>query len=82
MRYGASGPEPGETEGEGFGLRSKQNFMTQEEQNYLIIKGAIADLPEAERFEVQECYAALKDMLERHPLAGLAIALIGAELSK
>ncbi len=56
--------------------------MTQEEQVYLIIKGTVADLPDRERTEVEECYSILKNMLEKRPLTGLAIALIGAELSK
>ena len=54
--------------------------MTQEEQQVLIIKGTIADLPEDQRSKVMEQYKTLKAMMEDTPLTGLAIALLGAEL--
>ncbi len=55
--------------------------MTQEEQTVLIIKGTISDMPEAEKAIVMRQYKRLKEMMEESPLTGLAIALIGAELS-
>jgi hypothetical protein len=55
--------------------------MTKEETTVLIIKGAIAGLPEQERQLVLEQYNKIRTMLVENPLASLAIALIGAEMS-
>ena len=56
--------------------------MTQEEQQYLIIKGTIADLSEAERNAVMHHYETIKAMWANDAMVGLAIALIGAEACK
>ena len=56
--------------------------MTKEEETVLLIKGAISDLPETDRAKVMQYYAAIKGMMAETPLhAGMAVALIGAELA-
>ncbi len=55
--------------------------MTPEQETVLIIKGTIADMPEADRKKVMDAYDKLRVMLNESPLTGLAIALIGAEIA-
>jgi hypothetical protein len=58
--------------------------MTDEEQTVLLIKGAIAELPAAEREQCESMVEHLRRMIADagSPVGTLAIALIGAELQK
>ncbi len=55
--------------------------MTPEQETVLIIKGTIADMPEADREKVMKAYEELIAMVNKNPLSALAIALIGAEIA-
>ena len=54
----------------------------QEEETYLLIRGMIADLPKRELHEVEQYLLVLRDMVKNHPLASLAIVLIGADMAR
>lgn len=55
--------------------------MTEEEQTVLMIKGAIADLPPAQREQCEAMVEHLRRMVkDAEPVGGFAIALIGAEM--
>ncbi|KTT21893.1 hypothetical protein [Pseudacidovorax intermedius] len=55
--------------------------MTFEEQTLLIIKGSIADLPEAERQRVETAERHIRALIQQDKGAAvMAMALIGAEL--
>lgn len=48
----------------------------------LMIKGAIAELPEDQRRKVQECYEQLQKLVaDNGEEGGMALALLGAELA-
>lgn len=54
--------------------------MTKDEETLLIIKGTIMDLDQEMREKVEAHYAELRSMIDKSPLAVLAIAWMGAEL--
>lgn len=57
--------------------------MTGEEQTLLMIRGAIASLPEKEQAAVSAAVAAVRDVLKQHEegAAIMALAQLGAELA-
>lgn len=56
--------------------------MTEERQTLLIIKGAIAELPDADRQGVELAAAKLREVVLLHNDHGkMALALVGAELA-
>ena len=55
--------------------------MTEQERDLLIIKGTIADMPEDFQNIIQSQYNELKVMIEKQPLALMAIVLLGAEMA-
>lgn len=56
--------------------------MTEDQKNLLIIRGAIAGLPEADRQGVEQAAAKLREVVLLHNDHGLvALALVGAELA-
>lgn len=54
--------------------------LTQDQQTLLMIKGAIADLPDTQRKAVNELAKELIGKIQDNPILGMAIALVGAEL--
>lgn len=56
--------------------------FTPERQTVLLIRGAIAELPEYERGQVETYYAHLKQIIGDDDNAKIAFALLGAELSE
>lgn len=58
----------------------QETAMTKDQETVLIIKGTIADMPEADRKKVMEAYYELQNMIQENPLSALAMALIGAEI--
>ncbi len=56
--------------------------MTEERQTLLIIKGVIAELPDADRQGVELAAAKLREVVLLHNDHGkMALALVGAELA-
>ncbi|KZE34224.1 hypothetical protein [Crenobacter luteus] len=57
--------------------------MTQDQLTLLLIKGTIADLPDADRQKVDEATRQVRELLAIYPEghAALALALLGAELA-
>jgi phosphatidylserine decarboxylase len=56
--------------------------MTEERQTLLIIKGAIAELPDADRQGVELAAAKLREVVLLHNDHGkMALVLVGAELA-
>lgn len=56
--------------------------MNQEQVTLLLIKGAIADLPETDRKGIELAAANLREIITLHNDHGLmAMALVGAELA-
>lgn len=56
--------------------------MTEERQTLLIIKGVIAELPDADRKGVELAAAKLREVVLLHNDHGkMALALVGAELA-
>lgn len=54
--------------------------MTDEEQTLLLVRGAIATMPEEEQQKVRAAYIALKSAVQEHGDSGVcALVLLGAE---
>lgn len=54
--------------------------MTQEQQTLLIVRGAIASLPEADRKGIELAASMLREVVTHHNDHGqMALALVGAE---
>jgi len=55
--------------------------MNYDQQTLLLIKGAIADMPEADRLQVEDAARRLRETLSLYPTghAQVALALVGAE---
>ncbi len=55
--------------------------MSEQKQVALMIRGAIAELPEAQRAKVMEYYRQYTTLMGEDECAIMAVALIGAELA-
>lgn len=55
--------------------------MTDEEQTLLMIRGTIAGLPEDDQIRVKAIAMTLRNILEQDERAGIAFALVGAEMA-
>lgn len=55
--------------------------MSPEEETLFVIRGAIASLPAEDQKEVQAHAANFRDALQKDSRAGMALALVGAELA-
>lgn len=56
--------------------------MTQEEQVALMIRGAVAQLPQEDQMRIVECEAKIRALIAEYGEAGrMAIALIGADIA-
>jgi hypothetical protein len=56
-------------------------MTTEEQETILMIKGAISELPPAQREQCEAMVEHLRRMVkDAEPVGGLAIALIGAEM--
>lgn len=56
--------------------------MTRDEEVALMIKGLVADLPEAQRVRVQECVMKIGDVVGEYGEDGvIAMAIVGSTLA-
>jgi predicted ATPase len=56
--------------------------MSPEQEQLLIIKGQISEMPEADRVHIQECAALIRALVDASPGHGImALAIVGLEKS-